>query len=643
MKRTSIKIAVCAIAIGLFASCSYERSSATGWDYNNPQNGGFEKRPYEEQETGPGLVLIEGGTFTMGQVEQDVMYEHHSTPRRATVSSFYMDQTEVTNFHWCEYLYWTQRTYSAFPQIYKKALTDTLVWREQLAYMEPKVDYYLRHPAYRDYPVVGVSWLQANDFCAWRTDRVNEFILIREGILVMNPVGQENEPFTTDAYFGGQYDLGLNPVGQMPDMNPTNGGYDPNSGKFKSKDMATRTVRMEDGILLPRYRLPTEAEWEYAAYGLIGNTTDERITERRIYPWNGHWVRQPEDEGMGDMMANFVRGAGDYMGVAGNLNDNADVTAPVYKYWPNDYGLYNMAGNVSEWVMDVYRPLSSEDFDEFNPFRGNVFTTKTLKSDGSLSNKYEETIYDLAGMKQYLEEFKAERTESVDQTYGYVTQDRMDTILETKLIKEIEDVFERADALMAKKQTIEASIELTTIFEDLLVDFNDRVQAGEFGEGYDDFEVEIIPMIRVGLSEYILNTPGNMQRRNVTAEENIKRRNYKVADNIDALDGDLKSSIFYPGNDRNTAKIADFNNDVLDEDWAMYQSGKEANLGAQDPTSLISDKSRVYKGGSWRDRAYYLNPGTRRYLDEDLSTATIGFRCAMDRVGSPQGLGGKRK
>ena len=55
-------------------------------------------------------------------------------------------------------------------------------------------------------------------------------------------------------------------------------------------------------------------------------------------------------------MANFKRGRGDNMGVAGNLNDNADITAPVRSYWPNDYGLYNMAGNVSEWVMDVYRP-----------------------------------------------------------------------------------------------------------------------------------------------------------------------------------------------------------------------------------------------------------------------------------------------
>ena len=75
------------------------------------------------------------------------------------------------------------------------------------------------------------------------------------------------------------------------------------------------------------------------------------------------------------------------MGVAGHLNDGADVTAPVESYWPNDYGLYHMAGNVSEWVMDVYRPLTSEDYDEFRPFRGNVFKTKVLSNEGAVELK----------------------------------------------------------------------------------------------------------------------------------------------------------------------------------------------------------------------------------------------------------------
>ena len=77
------------------------------------------------------------------------------------------------------HLYWLKRIYGTdYPRVVTKALPDTLVWRNKLAFNEPYVDYYLRHPAYRDYPVVGVSWVQARDYCAWRTDRVNELILV---------------------------------------------------------------------------------------------------------------------------------------------------------------------------------------------------------------------------------------------------------------------------------------------------------------------------------------------------------------------------------------------------------------------------------------------------------------------------------
>ena len=644
--RNNLTYLICFLFITcLFSSCGteYETSSITGWDYNNPKNGGFQKVPYSEQETGPGLILIEGGTFTMGRVEQDVTYENHNIPRRVTVSSFYMDETEISNFHWCEYMYWVRRTYTDFPMVYKKSLPDTNSWREKLGFNEKYVEYYLRHPAYRDYPVVGVSWQQASEFCKWRTDRVNEFILIREGILVSNP-NQQNEPFTTDAYMAGQYEQGLNPQGQIADLDPSKGGYDPTTGKLKTKDLATRKVRMSDGIILPRYRLPTEAEWEFAAYGLIGNTVDERIIEKRIYPWDGHWVRNPQENFQGDMLANFVRGRGDYMGVSGHLNDNADITAPVFSYWPNDYGLYNMAGNVSEWVLDVYRPMTSRDADEFRPFRGNVFKTKVLNASGSIDEKYDVTIYDIDGIEQYIAEFKAEREDKVPQgnrTYGYVKKNRLDSV-ETELLTVISNQIKEAQDFMKNRQTLEASGKIQEIFDQIFQDFDLQVQQDADLAGYN---IEISPMLRSGMADFILNTPGNVQMRDVTAEENMKRSNYRIADNIDYLDGDLKSSIYHPGDpDNNQDEIDEFNKGMdkggLNEDWAMYQRGLQKKNGtiAGAITSLISDKSRVYKGASWKDRAYYLNPGTRRYLEEDRSTSAIGFRCAMDRIGSPSGM-----
>ncbi|REJ81175.1 MAG: gliding motility lipoprotein GldJ [Bacteroidetes bacterium] len=466
-------------ALALFlSSCGKEKSSVTGWNYNDPKNGGFEVVPYDEQETGPGLVLIEGGTFTMGRTEQEITHDWNNIPRRVTVSSFYMDETEVANIHYLEYLYWISRVFgSDYPEVYKKALPDTLVWRDKLAYNEPFVELYLRHPAYQQYPVVGVNWLQASDFCKWRTDRVNEQILIREGILRVNPNQINEDNFNTDSYLAGQYE-GL-VKSDLMDLNPSSGTN------------GTRKVRMEDGILLPKYRLPTEAEWEYAALAQIGNTIYERVTDRRQYPWNGHITRNSSEKYKGQMMANFKRGRGDNMGTAGFLNDNADIPAPVHSYWPNDYGLYNMAGNVSEWVMDVYRPLSPEDKSDFNSYRGNVFTTQQRDEEGYIVEK---------------------------------------------------------DSL------------------------------------------------------------GRIPMREVTPEENADRRNYTFADNINFLDGD--------------------------EEEIKYDYGV---------ASLINDKAKVYKGGSWNDRAYWMSPGSRRFLDEGQSTNTIGFRCAMTRVGSPVGLGTKPK
>jgi gliding motility-associated lipoprotein GldJ len=361
----------------LFGGKGGQSSRTTGWEYNAEETGNIPYLSGYEQETGPGLVFIQGGTFTMGRVEEDVMRKWDNHPRRVTVASFYMDETEVSNQDYREYVHWLSRVYPGDRAVIEAALPDTALWRSELAYNEPYVNNYFRHPAYSDYPVVGVSWEQAEKYCSWRTDRVNEQILVDKGIMQHDNTQADQNVFTTQTYLAGLFQ---GTEGERPQENP---------------DGTTRRVIWEDGIMLPNYRLPTEAEWEYAAYGLIGNVDDELLTDRKIYPWNGSYLREDRGKTKGRLRANFIRGRGDLMGMAGALNDNADISSPVFSYDPNDYGLYCMSGNVNEWVADVYRPLSFLDVEEFQPFRGNVITVSRRDANGELiRNEYGELIQD---------------------------------------------------------------------------------------------------------------------------------------------------------------------------------------------------------------------------------------------------------
>ena len=182
---------------------------------------GYVKFRQTHPAPGPGLVPIEGGTFVLGgSADQDVTYDYNNIRRRVTIPSFYMDETEVSNQDWLDYLHWITISFPDDHELYYNALPDTLVWRSPLAYNEPYVQNYLRHPAYQDYPVVGVSWDQVQDYCTWRTDRANEFILQQKGIIVnpddvKTPTGKRgataaaapasSTPFNTDLYLNGQY------------------------------------------------------------------------------------------------------------------------------------------------------------------------------------------------------------------------------------------------------------------------------------------------------------------------------------------------------------------------------------------------------------------------------------------------------
>jgi len=545
------------------ASCSKKSDSkggskATGWKINDKKGGFQYASKFKKQATGPGLVLVEGGTFTMGKVQDDVMHDWNNTPNQQHVQSFYMDETEVTNMMYMEYLDWLKRVYPPdqenYKNIYEGASPDTLVWRNRLGYNETMTENYLRHPAYGEYPVVGVNWIQATEFSRWRTDRVNEKILeeqryLKKDAKVTN--AEAGKVFSTQTYLavpnqavGGDSEIvlqrGKGRGAAKKSSSGTDGGANaqPTGGNDPKNVYATRS----SGLILPDYRLPTEAEWEYAAAADVGQREYNIYKGQKKYPWSGSYTRSGKRQVRGDQLANFKQGKGDYGGIAGWSDDGADITNKVKSYPPNDFGLYDMAGNVAEWVADVYRPIVDDEANDFNYYRGNVYMKNKIGEDG-----------------------KVELVTAENQKF--------DTLSNGKIVAR--------------------------------------------------------------------NFPGEIAQVPVDENETYLRQNFDKSDNRNYRDGDKQSSRYFKFG---SSEEGD-EKGKLNDNQRMYDSPKHNvsvdSLGSMvrkydksnKRTTLVNDDVRVYKGGSWRDRAYWLDPAQRRYFPQDIATDYIGFRCAMSRVG----------
>jgi formylglycine-generating enzyme len=533
--KNFLKITFVVAATLFFISCnrsSSGKSSLTGLSFNDPKNGNYIRAESYKGQTPPlGMVGVEGGSFTMGQVQDDVMFDWNTTPNKIHVRSFFMDEAEVSN---SEYFLYVQYTKDVFPpsekkykHIYNSVLPDTLVWRKSLGNTELLTENYFRHPAYADYPVVGVSWLQATEYCKWRTNVVNLKTLIDKGHIknIFEADTTRNffdtDVFLTDAtkMFAGDTTIYKRGVKQRRAKGQTKPGKDAFQG---------RKITKADGILQTKFRLPTEAEWEFAAKANVENREYNTIRGRKKYAWNGKYSRSKSKRYRGDQLANFKQGKGNYSGLSGWSSDGSDIPIKIKSYPPNAFGIYDMSGNVAEWVSDVYRPIIDSDANDFNYFRGNVFKKKI--------NKEGKTVY--VGSK-------------------------------------------------------DAEIKYDTLP-------NGKIKVNEL--------------------------PGTIKNFDINPKDYALRRNFTRSDNVNVNDGDKNSSRYYSSNGNNEPKMYNSpEKPKFIKDSVEYDTEKR--------TTLISDNTRVYKGGAWSDREYWLDPAQRRYLPEYMATNYIGFRCVSDKLG----------
>ncbi|MFL2563892.1 MAG: SUMF1/EgtB/PvdO family nonheme iron enzyme [Flavobacteriales bacterium] len=335
-----------------------------------------------------GMVRIPRGTFTMGANDGDVPYAHTTPKKLVTMHSFYIDQTEITNNEYRQFVNWVRDS------IARTLLAENF---DEETFMVTEIEGELLDEPYLNWDVE-IPWDDEEiiesealyDMYIPEEERImgqkgfdTRFWKYKYSWVDKSKAGQKANRFDpeTGTYREGFSRQGLIKEAEVyvyPDTltwlhdfsytfnepmfdtyfwHPAYGEYPVVGVNWQqAKAFCNWRTDYRLSILTPyqqkyetAYRLPTEIEWEYAARGNKDNS---------IYPWGGPYSRNSK----GCFLANFKPVRGNY------IADGYAFTAPAVSYWTNDYGLYNMSGNVSEWTSTPFEPSASMFVSDINPF-----------------------------------------------------------------------------------------------------------------------------------------------------------------------------------------------------------------------------------------------------------------------------------
>lgn len=304
-----------------------------------------------------GMVYVPSGTLTIGQSDQDVFQTYLQRQKTVSISGFFMDDTEITNNEYRQYVYWVRDSLAhlIMDDIYEDEYgNERIDWEYELDYSSEELDdmYYQGDMKINDferaldtrqlqYTYKWIDWQKA----AHNPDIVRSNLLKEETVSVYPDTlvwirdfaYSYNEPFTRNYFWHPAFD-----------DYPVVGVNWKQAKAFSHWRTHIWNSFKGDQPNTEEFRLPTETEWEWAARG---------GREIAPYPWGGYYIRNAK----GCLLANFKPGRGNYPEDGGFYTVKADA------YFPNDYGLYNMSGNVSEWTETQYHPNAYSHVHDLNP------------------------------------------------------------------------------------------------------------------------------------------------------------------------------------------------------------------------------------------------------------------------------------